>query len=169
MEQILTELELPLYRFMLRLCHDQDLAADLTQETMLRAWKNRLRLKEPRAIRVWLFRIGVNVWKDRCRSWNPDPLSGVEIEQPSREPNPAELVAAKELGQAVWEAIDRLPERQKQVMHLRVLELMEPSEIAETLGLDVRRVRSNLSAARQKLRQQFAHRGIASARQENGS
>ena len=153
MDKILASLELPLYRFLLRLSRDPDIAADLTQETLLRAWKNRSKVRDQRATRVWVFRIAVNLWSDRGRSTANRPSNDGWEDESSREPNPADLAAANELGRAVWEAIDHLPEKQKQVMHLRVLEQMEPKEISETLNLDPALVRSNLSAARRRLRQ----------------
>src|SRR5262245_49072471 len=45
------------YRFALRLCHDPHAADDLTQETLLRAWRHRGHLRDERAMCVWLFRI----------------------------------------------------------------------------------------------------------------
>ncbi|HEX3602307.1 MAG TPA: sigma factor [Lacipirellulaceae bacterium] len=49
------------YRYALRLAGRPELAEDLTQETMLRGWRDRQRLRESRATRVWLFRIATNL------------------------------------------------------------------------------------------------------------
>lgn len=154
-DQILASLELPLYRFLLRLSRDEHLAADLTQETLMRAWRRRHTLRETDRVRSWLFRIGINAWKDHTRARAKQPRQDDWFAQPGREPSPLQVASTNELGRAVWEAIDGLPERQKQVMHLRMVEQMEPHEIAETLGLDAGLVRSNLAAARKKLRQLF--------------
>src|SRR5205823_7678639 len=45
------------YRFALRLSNDLHTAEDLTQETFLRAWRDRERLRDERAARAWLFRM----------------------------------------------------------------------------------------------------------------
>src|SRR5207302_587150 len=55
------------YRFALRLTANGDAAEDLTQETFLRAWRQRRSLREPQATRGWLFRIAANLWRDRLR------------------------------------------------------------------------------------------------------
>ena len=55
------------YRYALRLTGRPDLAEDLTQETLLRGWRNRNKLREPRAARLWLLRIATNVWTDHLR------------------------------------------------------------------------------------------------------
>src|SRR5712692_4928022 len=67
------------YRFALRLTNDPHAAEDLTQETLLRAWRRRGLLRDPRAARVWLFRITANLWRDqlrrdRCRVARAGPL-----------------------------------------------------------------------------------------------
>src|SRR5690348_5337242 len=55
------------YRFALRLSNDLHTAEDLAQETFLRAWRHRERLRDKRAARVWLFRITANIWRDQLR------------------------------------------------------------------------------------------------------
>src|SRR5205823_15077281 len=71
------------YRFALRLSNDPDAADDLTQETFLRAWRQRDRLRDQRAARVWLFRITANLWRDHLRRGRSPvaragPLGGTE-------------------------------------------------------------------------------------------
>ena len=53
------------YRYALRLTRSRDQAEELTQETLLRGWQRRGKLREPAAARVWLLRIGV---VDDCAS-----------------------------------------------------------------------------------------------------
>src|SRR5712692_6946834 len=55
------------YRFALRLTNNPHAAEDLTQETMLRAWRGRWLLRNPQTFRVWLFRITANLWRDQLR------------------------------------------------------------------------------------------------------
>ncbi len=156
MEQLLQELELPLYRFLLRLCGDPDVASDLVQDSLLRAWKNRRRLRERGAARVWVFRIAVNVWKDHRNQACDQVVDSVWLQAVDQQAPPDDVAAAKELGEQIWLAIDQLPKRQREVLHLRVIEQMKPVEIAEILALSPQLVRSNLAAARKRIRSQFA-------------
>ena len=55
----------------------------------------------------------------------------------------------------LWQRMGTLPERQQQVLHLRVVEQMEIQEIAEVVGISSQNVRSNLAAARKTLRASF--------------
>src|SRR4051794_10388202 len=50
-----------IYRYALRLTCRPDLAEDLTQETLLRGWRSRHKLRDKRAARVWLFRIATSL------------------------------------------------------------------------------------------------------------
>src|SRR3989304_8552329 len=64
--KVLLEEHVPrVYRFALRLTGNRHEAEDLTQETFLRAWRHRRRLRDRSAARVWLFAIAANLWRDR--------------------------------------------------------------------------------------------------------
>lgn len=169
MEQILADLQLPLYRYFVRLSNDPDLSADLTQETLLRAWARQKQLRVPGAARVWAFGIATNLWRDRCRSLAKTRCDEIADDQPSREDNPFHAAVATELGDAVWNAIGTLPERQRQILHLRVVEQMEPKQIAESLELTPKLVRSNLSAARKNLRARLTEHLCQSGPEEKSS
>ncbi len=99
-----------------------------------------------------MFRIATNVWKDRCRGMKLPLSSEATVEWHGREALPDQLAMCHEFGQRVWRAIGELPERQQQVMHLRVVEQMDIPEIASALQIDCHLVRSNLAVARKKLR-----------------
>ena len=62
------------------------------------------------------------------------------------------IVAGQEQRDLIWAAIDQLPERQREVMHLRAVEELTPNQIAEVLSIESGAVRSSLAAARKQLR-----------------
>lgn len=157
MDQFFAEIERPVYRFVLRLCGDEEIAADIAQETLMRAWERRSDVRNPAARRAWIFRIALNAWNDRLRQKQRMPPVETDRECESRESPPEAELLGQELGERIWRAIGELPERQQQVMHLRVVEHMEIGEIAETLQIKRQLVRSNLAVARKKLREKFQH------------
>lgn len=154
-----------LYNVALRLTSDADVAADLTQQTFVRAFRAWDRFRKNSQSYTWMYRILVNLNKDR--------LSG-EIRRRSRE---QPLLAAEsdtevmdvrdlrqdvhrsaertELQQTVQTAIESLPQGYRECIVLRDVEGLSYQEIAETLGVSLEAVRSRLARARQHLREKL--------------
>ena len=142
----------PLYRFLLRITGDREWAADLAQETLLRAWRRRGSLRREAARKVWLFRIGANLYKDQLARRRRRGAEVAWEDQPDGRPSPPRAAEQQETAEAIAAAMDRLPPRQRQVMHLRAVEELTPAEIADVLGLTPGAVRSSLALARRQLR-----------------
>jgi RNA polymerase sigma-70 factor (ECF subfamily) len=155
-EEILDEMQLPLYRFALQLVGEPHGAADLAQDTMCRAWENRNKLRNPSAVRPWLFRIAVNLAHDGYRRWQRNSTERLVTDLADTKSVPEEIASTTELHDQVMKAINTLPPRQRQVLHLRVVEELAPQQIADVLSLSSQLVRSNLAAARKQLRQLFS-------------
>ena len=141
-----------IYRFLLRLCADSDTATELTQETLTRAWQRRSQLNNPDAMTTWLFRIAHNRFREHIRAQDQQRKLGWEpLEENSiagKLATPEKLTSDQETGQQIWNAMNHLPPRQSQVLHLRIIEQLSTDEIAEVLEINAQAVRSNLSAAR---------------------
>lgn len=147
------------YRFALRLTADRHAAEDLTQETLVRAWTQRDRLRDERALRVWLFRIAANLWRDQLRrSRSPvaraGELAGTET---SRDSAPDRLVEERDELWRALAAFDALPPRQREVLYLNACEELSSEEIAEILAMSRGAVKANLSLARKRMRELAAH------------
>lgn len=143
------------YRFAVRLCGDRHAADDVTQETFLRAWPRRKKLRDESAMRAWLFRIAVNVWRDRCRR-NQSPIAQArpaDQELISMMPWPDRLAEHQEELVLALQAMDRLPDRQREVLYLCACESMTPTEAAEILGTTPEAAKASLSVARKKVRE----------------
>jgi RNA polymerase sigma-70 factor (ECF subfamily) len=159
------------YRLALRLLADGDEAADVTQETYVRAWSRLEELREPAAALGWLCRIARNLARDRRRGWwwrrrevhdgglDPAPRLAPVAEAP----RPDDALAAAELGLQVRKALAALPEKHRVVLLLREVDGMGYAELAEALGVPVGTVESRLHRARKAL----AKRLERSMRQED--
>jgi RNA polymerase sigma-70 factor, ECF subfamily len=148
------------YRFALRLTADPHAAEDLTQDTFLRAWPARGRLRDERAQRVWLFRIAANLWRDRLRrNHSPialaGPLAGDEV---GGQASPERVAAGRDELRQTLEALSALPPRQREIMYLSACEELNTEEIASVLAMSRGAVKANLSLARKAMRELFHQR-----------
>ena len=144
------------YRFSLRLTRGRaHEAEDLTQETMLRAWRHREKLRDPATARIWLLRITVNLWRDQLRrgrvrrAWEATAPASPSAGPAAPPDRPAQH--REELDRAL-RTLDTLPPRQREVLYLNVCEELTLVQISEVLGIKPGAVKASLSLARQRMR-----------------
>lgn len=121
-----------IYRWMYRETGNVDIAADLTAQVFMQALQ-RLHQYKPREVstfRAWLFAIARNLLRDSWRRYRPGPLSP-EVED--QRPGPEELAVHRTLMEDVRAALETLPERQREIVELR-LSGLSMREIAEIQG-----------------------------------
>ncbi|HLT75898.1 MAG TPA: sigma-70 family RNA polymerase sigma factor [Ferrovibrio sp.] len=146
------EAEIPrLRRFALALMRDRNLADDLVQDCLeraLAAWA--LRRNGP-SLRPWLFAILHNTWRSRMRreGSRPDrmPLEAMGAE-PAASGGQWERLELRDMDTA----LGLLPEEQRAVLLLVVLEGLGYEEVARIQDVPVGTVMSRLSRARERLR-----------------
>jgi RNA polymerase sigma-70 factor (ECF subfamily) len=146
------------YRFALRLAGDPDAALDIAQETMLRAWRRRKRLRDPRAAKRWLLTIATNIWRDQLRRKRvstsdamPDAPAPPGCEAPV-----SQALTHREAVELVERRMARLPPRQRQVLYLRAFEELSIEEIAGVLSINVNAVKASLALGRRTLRRELS-------------
>jgi RNA polymerase sigma-70 factor (ECF subfamily) len=139
------------YRYALRLTGRPDLAEDLTQETLLRGWRSRHKLRDDRAARVWLFRIATNLWMDQLRIGQLRPQT-FESEPICPRPLPTAATDERENVRMALAAMDQLPPRQRQILYLITCENMAHTDVATILEINETAVKANLSLARKEMR-----------------
>lgn len=142
-------------RFAVRLTGDPDAAEEIVQEALTRvaaAWGS---LRGEAEFRTWLFRIVINVFRDRQRTRSKlRPFLG-DVED-SRSDQPESMAMAAELGLLIADRIRALPPRQREVLVLHVYEYLSVGEVAELLQITEANVYSTLHLARQRLREELA-------------
>ena len=146
-----------LFRFAFRLLGSQEDAKDVVQEVMLKVWNGREQMDTIDNMEAWCMRITKNMSLDRLRSKQrrvTDSMEeGFEIRQESLSPH--ERTEIQESMQRVNELMKALPEKQRQVMHLRDIEGYSYNEICEILELDMSQVKVNLFRARGAVREKL--------------
>lgn len=162
-ERLVTAYESRLYNVALKLSGNSDEAADLTQETFLRAFRAWGRFRRESQAYTWLYRILVNLNKDRIakesrkRDRETSLLAGENGDQvldlPDASANPEELAQRSEVRDVLAAAIDGLRPGYRECVVLKDMEGLSYDEIAQVMGITVEAVRSRLARARQQLRQ----------------
>ena len=143
------------YRFARRLTGDAHRAEDLTQETLLRGWKRRGQLRDPRRALVWLFRIASNLWRDELRRRGvvaqdaPLPHETVDL----RITPPETMAEEREQVARAMAALEMLPQQQRTVLHLVAVERLTLAEVSEVLEISRNAARVNLCLARKRMRE----------------
>jgi len=144
--------------FFLRSFSDAAVADDLTQATFLKLHRARASYRVDLPLKPWVFTIAAGVRRDelRRRYRLPRQVDEAELERAESEaapgaPSPA---LADELEQ-VRQAVARLPESQRVVVHLHRYEDLTFEQIAEVLATTPGAVRVRASRAYEKLREEL--------------
>ena len=159
-EKLVTAYEKNVYNIALRMVGDPEDAADMTQETFIKAYRALSSFRGDSKFSSWLYRIASNVCLDFLRSRSRHPqvsLSTVDedgqapVELPDMRQNPEEQLMKKLGMEAVRRGLEQLPEQQRQILVLRELGGLSYAELAQTLGLEEGTVKSRIFRARKRL------------------
>jgi RNA polymerase sigma-70 factor (ECF subfamily) len=157
-EQIMKLHEREIMRYLLRVSGNREDAADLFQETWLRAYRGYPGLEPERDVRPWLYAIAVNLSRNRARDGARRARVIVadgavklaantkgEIHRSLSENDGYATVHMREL-------ISALPARQREALHLRYFAGLNYGEIAEAMDCSQQSARANVSQAVRKLK-----------------
>ncbi|MBS1485960.1 MAG: sigma-70 family RNA polymerase sigma factor [Bacteroidetes bacterium] len=145
-----------LYRFAFRLLGSSEEAKDVVQETMLKVWNGR-DLAEVQNMEAWCMRITKNLSLDKLRSIQRRTTHSIEstAEFHHEGLTPHEKTELHESMKRIDQLMAALPDKQRQVMHLRDVEGHSYNEICEILELDMNQVKVNLFRARNAVREKL--------------
>jgi len=143
------------YTLARRLVGDPHMAADVAQETLIRAWKALPNFRGDAALSTWLHRITVNTaWthKKRARRHRAFSLDEVaDVAAPMTVDHPEMAGEIVELRGQLRQALDSLPEGQRQVVVLKDVHDWSHAEIADAMGISVSAAKVRLHRARARL------------------
>lgn len=146
-----------LFRFALRFVGNEDDAKDIVQEVFLKVWNSRHEVREIQNWEAWCMRVTKNLSLDRLRLLNRKQTLPIEesFDLQHEALTPHESTEMDESMQKISEMIKALPEKQRQVIHLRDIEGYSYQEICEILQLDMNQVKVNLFRARNSVREKL--------------
>ena len=135
-----------------RICPNRETAEDVVQETLLRAWRHLDRLREPKAVKGWLFVILRN---ERARTFGKAPPHGADLDIDTL---PASCTIPNMDALNIRRQVNAMPEKFRAPLALFAFEGYDISEISTTLGIKSATVKTRLFRARKKLREEIEAR-----------
>jgi len=160
-DQLYTRTSERVWRFLVRLAGAG--AEDLFQETWLAAARHVHRLREDTLLLPWLFTIARNKYRNSLRAWARQSRGGQELRgrDATQQISLDEEVNTRREVERTQTAFARLPAAHREVLLLCVVEGLDTSAAARTLGCSDQAVRKRLSRARRELarrsgREEFA-------------
>jgi RNA polymerase sigma factor (sigma-70 family) len=128
-------------------------AEDCWQQTMLAALRAYPRLRNARNLRGWLLRIAHNEAVDHHRGARRRPMPMAELPEPGvvdGRPDPA-----------LWNAVRRLPEKQRAAVTLRFAGDLDYRAIGNLIDCSEAAARQNVRAGLAAVRKEWAHAGAS--------
>ena len=149
-----------------RMCGQRDDAEEVLQETLLRAYRSLTRLKDPAALKSWVYRVAANSCMKMRRDGPPRPAVSLSLDtllpSPGADGAPADLsdwsgqpidrLLRSELRGVLEKAILALPKPFRAVVVLRDQEGLSTREVAGVLGITETLAKVRLHRARLALR-----------------
>jgi RNA polymerase sigma-70 factor (ECF subfamily) len=148
-EELVAAHQEPVFRLAFLMAGDADEAADIAQETFLRAFQALARFDRDRPLRPWLLRIAANQARNVRRTLRR-ALAALQRFPPEA---PAEdWTAGWGEAETLWQAVRRLGPGDQEVIYLRFFLDLSEAEAARALGVPPGTAKSRLSRALARLR-----------------
>lgn len=144
-EMIIRSFSRNLFAIAYGILQNREEAEDVVQDTLVKAWKSRWRVRDPEKFPAWIATIARHRARDLARRRRPEPLP--------HDFEPAEAVAAAtetenaDLNSEVQAALSQLPELHRMAVTLRYFEELDYATIERTLGLSNGALRGILGRA----------------------
>lgn len=147
----------PLSYFAFKYVNDLDSAKEIVHNVFLKIWESRDNFDWAKPAKSYLFTSvynrSLNFIRDRKKNLSYEN-SGA-LENLSADPSYSTNIEVSELEDKIKSAINRLPVKCRQIFHLSRFENKKYSEIAETLGISVKTVETQMSKALLILRREL--------------
>ena len=154
MEEIYEEYSKLVYNYLYSLCHDRNIAEEITQETFYRAVKGIKKFRNDCKVSVWLCQIAKNAWRDYLKkekktnvvSLEDDYINNLVIQDDDN---------TKEEIMTLYKQIHKLDDNTKEVFLLRIKGELSFKEIGEILGKSEGWARNIYYRGKIKLKEEF--------------
>ena len=160
-EQEFNQMILPLaknvYSYAMNIIKDQDDAADITQDVLVKSWDQRNLFRKINNPKAWLLKMTRNLCLDWLKKQKPTCDTDLVIQTESNVIDPLQEIETRDMAKLARQIISTLPSQQQEILILRELEEMEFDEIAQITGLSINHIRVLLSRGRKTIREKLGN------------
>lgn len=160
-EKLYAAYQTRLFRYLLRMVGDTGTAEELTNDTMVAAWKAAGSFKGQSKPSTWLFAIARNKALNAMRGQHPVM---VEVETAmavaASSDSPEKSVSRGSLNAVMKQALQELSAEHREVIELTFYQELSYQEIAEIMECPVNTVKTRMFYAKKKLQEVLEQRGI---------
>ncbi len=160
-EQLYRAWQTRLFRYLLRMVGDSGRAEELTNDTMIAAWKAAATFKGQSKVSTWLFAIARNKALNSMRQRQPETVEVEEAMAVTASAGGQELAVSRDRLQSTMKnALQQLSADHREVMELTFYQELSYQEIAEIMQCPVNTVKTRMFYAKTKLQEILESRGI---------
>lgn len=146
-----------IYRHCFFRVFQKQLAEELMQEAFMKTWEYLEDGHDVENLRAFLYKVANNLIIDYSRKKKEQSLEQMMEDHPSFEPSDTKEgdIERAMLLREVREAMEQLPEEQRDLLVMRYVDDLDPKDIARVLGITSNHVSVKLNRAMRELKQQF--------------
>ena len=154
-EKVYKEYSNTVFKYLFCLTGKEELAEDLTQETFAIAIKEIGKFRGDCKISVWLCQIAKHLWYKELKKHKKNTNISINDlnEELSSDESIEEIICDKEDKLKLFKSMQKLDEKSKEVMYLRLIGNLNFTEIGEVLGKTPNWARVTFYRAKQKIRE----------------
>ena len=154
--EIVEQYQAPIFRHLLRMTGDYEVASDLAQDTFLKAYQSVLKSRSELSLKAWLYRIATNnalKFHRRRQLLSFVPFAGTE--------GPTTIGATSHMDEKIGieEALLQVPPERRVCLALHFVEGLRYREIAEIVGANEEAVRKRVAKGRKEFRRAYGSLG----------
>ncbi len=154
-ETIYKEYFQTVYKYLICLTHNEDIAEELTQETFYKAIQKINTFKNNCKISIWLCQIAKNLWYDelkknkKIKDISEDEYFSIQIMTDFED-----KIISEENRKILYQRIRNLNEQTRKVIYLRIIGDLSFKEIGSILGKTENWARTTFYRGKEKLREE---------------
>jgi RNA polymerase sigma-70 factor (ECF subfamily) len=151
--QLFDKYYMPLCVYSLKYCDSFPLAEDIVQDLFVKLWDEKIYLKFDNAISPYLFKAVKNNTLQLIKKETKFVFQDIEnVVNNLMEEEPLDFATLEEEKKKLFEQVEALPEKSKEVFKAIVLDNMKYKEVAEHLDISVNTVKTHYARALKQLR-----------------